>query len=112
MKVKPSVHSLNKMRQTKLTVGSLGLGLIVIQNGPYLQISHLINKGAAASDGILQPGDCLHTPPSHPPSGTQPEDMTLSENFSCYHLYTHQSLAIRLVSSNTLGRCVLTLFCR
>lgn len=101
------------MRQTKLTVGSLGLGLIVIQNGPYLQISHLINKGAAASDGILQPGDCgLHTPPSHPPSGTQPEDMTLSENFSCYHLCTHQLLAIRLVSSNTLGRRVLTLFCR
>nr|XP_048316186.1 PDZ domain-containing protein 9 isoform X1 [Myodes glareolus] len=59
LKVKTSVHSLNKMRQTKLTVGSLGLGLIIIQNGPYLQISHLINKGAAASDGILQPGDVL-----------------------------------------------------
>uniref|UniRef100_A0A8I5ZUH9 PDZ domain containing 9 n=1 Tax=Rattus norvegicus TaxID=10116 RepID=A0A8I5ZUH9_RAT len=47
--------SLNKMIHTKLTVGSLGLGLVIIQNGPYLQISHLINKGAAASDGILQP---------------------------------------------------------
>ncbi|XP_038191616.1 PDZ domain-containing protein 9 isoform X1 [Arvicola amphibius] len=59
LKAKVSVHSLNKMRQTKLTVGSLGLGLIIIQNGPYLQISHLINKGAAATDGILQPGDVL-----------------------------------------------------
>ncbi|XP_029424521.1 PDZ domain-containing protein 9 [Nannospalax galili] len=47
------------MRQTKLTVGSLGLGLIIIQNGPYLQISHLIKKGAAADDGTLQPGDIL-----------------------------------------------------
>ncbi|XP_006980383.1 PDZ domain-containing protein 9 isoform X1 [Peromyscus maniculatus bairdii] len=59
LKGKASVHSLNKVKQTKLTVGSLGLGLIIIQNGPYLQISHLINKGAAASDGILQPGDVL-----------------------------------------------------
>ncbi|GAB1292628.1 PDZ domain-containing protein 9 [Apodemus speciosus] len=53
------VSSLNKVIQTKLTVGRLGLGLVIIQNGPYLQISHLINKGAAASDGILQPGDVL-----------------------------------------------------
>lgn len=102
------------MRQTKLTVGSMGLGLIIIQNGPYLQISHLINKGAAATDGILQPGDCgLHTPPSHLPSGSQREDMALSESFSCYHLYAHQLLAIHLVFSNTPGRRVLTLFlCR
>ncbi|XP_051001108.1 PDZ domain-containing protein 9 [Acomys russatus] len=59
LKTKASVPNLNKTKQTKLTVGSLGLGLIIIQNGPYLQISHLINKGAAASDGILQPGDVL-----------------------------------------------------
>ncbi|XP_060222904.1 PDZ domain-containing protein 9 isoform X1 [Meriones unguiculatus] len=58
-KAKAFAHNLNKMKQTKLTVGSLGLGLIIIQNGPYLQISHLINKGAAASDGTLQPGDVL-----------------------------------------------------
>ncbi|KAM6165105.1 PDZ domain-containing protein 9 [Erethizon dorsatum] len=45
--------------QTKLTVGSLGLGLIIIQHGPYLQITHLIKKGAAARDGKLQPGDVL-----------------------------------------------------
>ncbi|EPY74545.1 PDZ domain-containing protein 9 [Camelus ferus] len=59
LKVKSSVHSLSKTQQTKLTVGSLGLGLIVIQHGPYLQITHLIKKGAAARDGKLQPGDVL-----------------------------------------------------
>ncbi|EHB13199.1 hypothetical protein GW7_04724 [Heterocephalus glaber] len=47
------------MKQTKLTVGSLGLGLIIIQHGPYLQIAHLIKKGAAAPDGKLRPGDVL-----------------------------------------------------
>uniref|UniRef100_A0A8C5K1P7 PDZ domain containing 9 n=1 Tax=Jaculus jaculus TaxID=51337 RepID=A0A8C5K1P7_JACJA len=56
LKEKTSVHNLSKTQQTRLTVGSLGLGLIVIQNGPYLQISHLIKKGAAANDGKLQPG--------------------------------------------------------
>ncbi|XP_006872053.1 PREDICTED: PDZ domain-containing protein 9 [Chrysochloris asiatica] len=55
-KVKASVHTLSKTQKTKLTVGSLGLGLIVIQHGPYLQIIHLIKKGAAAKDGTLQPG--------------------------------------------------------
>ncbi|CAI9172901.1 unnamed protein product [Rangifer tarandus platyrhynchus] len=59
LKVKPSVHDLSKTLQTKLTVGSLGLGLIIIQHGPYLQITHLITKGAAARDGTLQPGDVL-----------------------------------------------------
>uniref|UniRef100_A0A8C0ZXZ1 PDZ domain-containing protein n=1 Tax=Castor canadensis TaxID=51338 RepID=A0A8C0ZXZ1_CASCN len=59
VKVKTSVHNLSKTRQTKLTVGSLGLGLIIIQHGPYLQITHLIKKGAAAKDGKLRPGDVL-----------------------------------------------------
>uniref|UniRef100_A0A8C9A7A9 PDZ domain containing 9 n=1 Tax=Prolemur simus TaxID=1328070 RepID=A0A8C9A7A9_PROSS len=59
LKVKASVHNLSKTQQTKLTVGSLGLGLILIQHGPYLQITHLIKKGAAAKDGKLQPGDVL-----------------------------------------------------
>ncbi|XP_061065661.1 PDZ domain-containing protein 9 isoform X1 [Eubalaena glacialis] len=59
LKVKPSVHNLSKTQQTKLTVGSLGLGLIIIQHGPYLQITHLIKKGSAARDGKLQPGDIL-----------------------------------------------------
>ncbi|XP_036911680.1 PDZ domain-containing protein 9 isoform X1 [Sturnira hondurensis] len=57
--VKSSVHNLSKTQQTKLTVGSLGLGLIIIQQGPYLQITHLIKKGIAARDGKLQPGDVL-----------------------------------------------------
>ncbi|XP_004373511.1 PDZ domain-containing protein 9 [Trichechus manatus latirostris] len=59
LKVKVSVHTLSKTQKTKLTVGSLGLGLIIIQHGPYLQIIHLIKKGAAAQDGKLQPGDVL-----------------------------------------------------
>lgn len=46
------------MQETKLTVGSLGLGLLIIQHGPYLQVTHLIKQGAAARDGKLQPGDC------------------------------------------------------
>ncbi|XP_008059963.1 PDZ domain-containing protein 9 [Carlito syrichta] len=61
IKVKTSVHALSKTQQTKLTVGRMGLGLIIIQHGPYLQISHLIKKGAAAKDGKLQPGDVLIT---------------------------------------------------
>ncbi|XP_066132001.1 PDZ domain-containing protein 9-like [Saccopteryx bilineata] len=54
-----SVHTLSKTLQTQLTVGSLGLGLIVVQHGPYLQITHLIRNGAAARDRKLQPGDVL-----------------------------------------------------
>nr|KAF6294875.1 PDZ domain containing 9 [Pipistrellus kuhlii] len=53
------VHNLSITQRTELPVGSLGLGLIVIQHGPYLQITHLLKKGAAASDGTLQPGDVL-----------------------------------------------------
>ncbi|XP_076997696.1 PDZ domain-containing protein 9 [Tamandua tetradactyla] len=58
-KLKASVHTLSKTQKTKLTVGRMGLGLIIIQHGPYLQITHLIRKGAAAKDGTLQPGDVL-----------------------------------------------------
>ncbi|XP_058142276.1 PDZ domain-containing protein 9 [Dasypus novemcinctus] len=58
-KLKASAHTLSRTQKTKLTVGSMGLGLIIIQHGPYLQISHLIRKGAAAKDGKLQPGDVL-----------------------------------------------------
>ncbi|XP_075624039.1 PDZ domain-containing protein 9 [Balearica regulorum gibbericeps] len=36
-----------------------GLGLIVIQNGPYLQITSLVKKSSAANDGKLKPGDVL-----------------------------------------------------
>ncbi|XP_032957511.1 PDZ domain-containing protein 9 [Rhinolophus ferrumequinum] len=59
LKDQPSVHNLSKTQETKLTVGSLGLGLLIIQHGPYLQVTHLIKKGAAARDGKLQPGDVL-----------------------------------------------------
>lgn len=48
---------MSKTLETRLAVGSMGLGLIVIQHGPYLQITHLIKKGSAAKDGKLQPGD-------------------------------------------------------
>ncbi|KAM5199221.1 PDZ domain-containing protein 9 [Hipposideros larvatus] len=59
LKDESSVHNLSKTEQTKLTVGSLGLGLIIIQHGPFLQVAHLIEMGAAARDGRLQPGDVL-----------------------------------------------------
>ncbi|XP_037669481.1 PDZ domain-containing protein 9 [Choloepus didactylus] len=59
VKFKASEHNLSKTQKTKLTVGRMGLGLIIIQHGPYLQITHLIRKGAAAKDGKLQPGDVL-----------------------------------------------------
>ncbi|KAM6114096.1 PDZ domain-containing protein 9 [Pterocles gutturalis] len=36
-----------------------GLGLIIIQNGPYLQITGLVEKSSAANDGKLKPGDVL-----------------------------------------------------
>ncbi|NXW00726.1 PDZD9 protein, partial [Fregetta grallaria] len=36
-----------------------GLGLIIIQNGPYLQITSLVEKSSAANDGKLKPGDVL-----------------------------------------------------
>ncbi|XP_036348749.2 PDZ domain-containing protein 9 [Ochotona princeps] len=52
-------HTLSKTQRTKLTVGSMGLGLIIIQHGPYLQITHLIKKSPAAKDGKLRPGDVL-----------------------------------------------------
>lgn len=67
--VKPSVHSLSKTLETRLAVGSMGLGLIVIQHGPYLQITHLIKKGSAAKDGKLQPGDGAPPPRPQVPSG-------------------------------------------
>ncbi|KAM4829559.1 PDZ domain-containing protein 9 [Thomomys bottae] len=56
---KTSVHDLSRTQKTKLTVTSRGLGLVIIQHGPYLQITHLIKKGAAARDGKLKPGDVL-----------------------------------------------------
>uniref|UniRef100_A0A8V5GQG5 Uncharacterized protein n=1 Tax=Melopsittacus undulatus TaxID=13146 RepID=A0A8V5GQG5_MELUD len=43
--------------QTKM--GKHGLGLIVIQNGPYLQITSIVEKSSAANNGKLKPGDVL-----------------------------------------------------
>lgn len=59
-------HTLSKTQRTKLTVGSMGLGLIIIQHGPYLQITHLIKKSPAAKDGKLRPGDGACYPPVSP----------------------------------------------
>uniref|UniRef100_A0A8B9BQV7 PDZ domain containing 9 n=1 Tax=Anser brachyrhynchus TaxID=132585 RepID=A0A8B9BQV7_9AVES len=42
-----------------LRTGKQGLGLIIIQNGPYLQIICLVEKSSAAKDGKLKPGDVL-----------------------------------------------------
>uniref|UniRef100_A0A8C0HN56 PDZ domain containing 9 n=1 Tax=Buteo japonicus TaxID=224669 RepID=A0A8C0HN56_9AVES len=40
-------------------MGEQGLGLIIIQNGPYLQITSLVEKSSAANNGKLKPGDVL-----------------------------------------------------
>ncbi|XP_010218364.1 PREDICTED: PDZ domain-containing protein 9 [Tinamus guttatus] len=40
-------------------MGEQGLGLIVIQNGSYLQITNLVEEGSAAQNGKLKPGDIL-----------------------------------------------------
>ncbi|XP_065540376.1 PDZ domain-containing protein 9 isoform X2 [Lathamus discolor] len=42
-----------------IRMGKHGLGLIVIQNGPYLQITSIVEKSSAANDGKLKPGDVL-----------------------------------------------------
>lgn len=54
---------MSRTLETRLTVGSMGLGLIIIQHGPYLQITHLLKRGSAAKDGKLQPGDEVPLPP-------------------------------------------------
>lgn len=63
------MHNLSRTLETRLTVGSMGLGLIIIQHGPYLQITHLLKRGSAAKDGKLQPGDGAPLPPPRVPSG-------------------------------------------
>lgn len=60
---------MSRTLETRLTVGSMGLGLIIIQHGPYLQITHLLKRGSAAKDGKLQPGDGVPLPPPRVPSG-------------------------------------------
>uniref|UniRef100_A0ABM5FAI0 PDZ domain-containing protein 9 n=1 Tax=Pogona vitticeps TaxID=103695 RepID=A0ABM5FAI0_9SAUR len=54
-----SEHTLATTARTFLQIQEDGLGLIIIQNGPYLQIACLVENGAAARDGKLQSGDVL-----------------------------------------------------
>lgn len=42
--------------KANIRMGERGLGLIVIQNGSYLQITSLVEKSSAAKDGKLKPG--------------------------------------------------------
>ncbi|XP_074866637.1 PDZ domain-containing protein 9 [Carettochelys insculpta] len=54
-----SEHTLSATLKTNIKIGEQGLGLIVIQNGPYLQITSLVEKGSAAKNGRLKSGDIL-----------------------------------------------------
>ncbi|NWH52946.1 PDZD9 protein, partial [Fregata magnificens] len=54
-----SQHTLIASLKANIRMGEQGLGLIVIQNGPYLQITSLVEKSSAANDGKLKPGDVL-----------------------------------------------------
>ncbi|XP_025062781.1 PDZ domain-containing protein 9 [Alligator sinensis] len=56
---KISEHTLSTTLKTNIRMGEQGLGLIIIQNGPYLQITSLVEKCSAASNGRLKPGDIL-----------------------------------------------------
>ncbi|XP_013032501.3 PDZ domain-containing protein 9 [Anser cygnoides] len=60
----PALESITQHRRTtvlkaNIRTGKQGLGLIIIQNGPYLQIICLVEKSSAAKDGKLKPGDVL-----------------------------------------------------
>lgn len=52
-----SEHALSTTVKTNIQMEENGLGFILIQNGPYLQISGLVEKSAAAKDGKLRPGE-------------------------------------------------------
>ncbi|XP_071616846.1 PDZ domain-containing protein 9 isoform X2 [Heliangelus exortis] len=54
-----SQHVLIAALKANIRVTEQGLGLIIIQNGPYLQITSLVEKSSAAKDGKLKPGDIL-----------------------------------------------------
>ncbi|XP_074137114.1 PDZ domain-containing protein 9 isoform X2 [Sminthopsis crassicaudata] len=55
----PSQHTLSTTIKTSLKMRAQGLGLIIFQHGPYLQIANLVEKGTAAKDGRLKPGAIL-----------------------------------------------------
>ncbi|XP_030315474.1 PDZ domain-containing protein 9 [Calypte anna] len=50
-----SQHMLIAALKANIRVTEQGLGLIIIQNGPYLQITSLVEKSSAAKDGKLKP---------------------------------------------------------
>ncbi|XP_051488673.1 PDZ domain-containing protein 9 [Apus apus] len=54
-----SQHTLIAAFKANIRMSEQGLGLIIIQNGPYLQITSLVEKSSAANDGKLKPGDVL-----------------------------------------------------
>ncbi|XP_056190751.1 PDZ domain-containing protein 9 isoform X1 [Falco biarmicus] len=54
-----SQHTRIATLKANIRMGEQGLGLIIIQNGPYLQIASLVEKSSAANDGKLKPGDVL-----------------------------------------------------
>ncbi|XP_069666183.1 PDZ domain-containing protein 9 isoform X2 [Haliaeetus albicilla] len=54
-----SQHTLIAALKANIRMGEQGLGLIIIQNGPYLQITSLVEKSSAANNGKLKPGDVL-----------------------------------------------------
>jgi len=51
-----SQHTLIAALKANIRMSEQGLGLIIIQNGPYLQITGLVEKGSAANDRKLKPG--------------------------------------------------------
>ncbi|NWJ00101.1 PDZD9 protein, partial [Crypturellus undulatus] len=52
-------HALSATIKANIRMGEQGLGLIVIQNGSYLQITNLVEESSAAHSGKLKPGDIL-----------------------------------------------------
>uniref|UniRef100_A0A8D0E347 PDZ domain containing 9 n=1 Tax=Salvator merianae TaxID=96440 RepID=A0A8D0E347_SALMN len=54
-----SEHTLSTTVKTNIQMEESGLGLILIQNGPYIQVSGLVENSAASRDGKLQAGDTL-----------------------------------------------------
>ncbi|KAM6299244.1 PDZ domain-containing protein 9 [Aegotheles albertisi] len=54
-----SQHTLIASLKANIRMREQGLGLIIIQNGPYLQITSLVENSSAANNGKLKPGDVL-----------------------------------------------------
>ncbi|MEE6497730.1 hypothetical protein FKM82_002825 [Ascaphus truei] len=54
-----SEHTLSISVKTDLRMEAQGLGMIIIQSGPYLQIANIIENGSAAMNGKLRAGDIL-----------------------------------------------------